>query len=410
MSILSILLRASVGAILGAAIVSPTYAQVGAPLTLPEALARAEAQAPALTQASAGVAAAKGRQRQAGVAPNPEVRLEVENFAGSGLYSGLDQSETTFAVGQTIELGGKREARISAGAAGVTVAEIQAAVARAELVMTLKRGFSNALAAQEQVELARTAVARAQDLLRVSQTLVDAGREPPLRALRAKAAAAEAEAELERLIAEDKAARGALGALLGDTFAPASVSGRLEDIVQVGPLVDPTKTLNVRLAEAEANAARAAYSLERTAASVDLDVELGVRSIRESDDTALVFGASIPIPIFNQNQGAISAASADVNAANARRLQALADAVREIREAESALAAAESRVKTLESTAQPAAAEALSLARSGFEAGRFSLLDVLDAEEAFASAQSSLIDAKRDRANAAAALDRAQAN
>jgi cobalt-zinc-cadmium efflux system outer membrane protein len=78
-------------------------------------------------------------------------------------------------------------------------------------------------------------------------------------------------------------------------------------------------------------------------------------------------------------------------------------------EADSQLRAAQSRVTTLETSAVPAANEALDLARSGFEAGRFTLLDVLDAEAAFASAQSSLIDARRDRAIAAAALSRAVA-
>ena len=98
-----------------------------------------------------------------------------------------------------------------------------------------------------------------------------------------------------------------------------------------------------------------------------------------------------------------------MNAANDRRLRALAEAVGGINEDDSLLRAAQARVTTLETSAVPAANEALELARAGFEAGRFTLLDVLDAEEPFASAQSALIDARRDRANAAAALSRAVA-
>jgi len=403
------LLRAVAGAALVMSLAGPALAQAGSILTLPEALARAEAQAPALAEAKAAVDAARGRTQQAGVIPNPEARLEVENFSGSGLYSGLDQAETTLAIGQTIEMGGKRESRIAAGNAEVVAAETRQTIARADLNLEVRRLFANALASREQVALAQGALDRARDLSRVAQTLVDAGREPPLRALRARSAAAEAEAELQRISAEDSGARAALAALLGDTVAPIAIVGTFEALTDTPRLVDPTETLDVRLALAEAESARAVVSRERASAATDITVELGAKRFEDSRDTAVVFGLSMPIPIFDRNQGNIAAASADVNAANARRLRALAEAVRGMNEADSLLRAAQARVTTLETSAVPAANEALELARAGFEAGRFTLLDVLDAEEAFASAQSALIDARRDRANAAAALSRAVA-
>ncbi|MDZ4762633.1 MAG: TolC family protein [Alphaproteobacteria bacterium] len=402
--------RALIGAALAASFISTARAQSPGPITLSEALTRAEAQAPAIAEAKAAVDAARGRTRQAGLGPNPEARLEVENFSGSGLYSGLDFAETTLSFSQTIELGGKRRSRIAAGQAEGVAAETRLAIARADLNVTVRRLFAAALAAREQVALATAARDRAQDLARVAQTLVDVGREPPLRSLRAKAAAAEAEAELSRVKAEDNAARSALAAVLGDTVLPSQVVGTFESLPGSPKLIDPTETLDVRLAEAEAEAARAAVLRERSVAATDLTVELGARQFEDSRDTAVVFGVSAPIPIFNGNQGNIEAASAEVRGANARRLQALANSVQRMRESDGLLVAAQARVTTLETAAVPAAAEALSLARAGFEAGRFTLLDVLDAENAFASAQSALIDAQRDRADAAAALARAIAN
>lgn len=401
--------RAVAGAALALSLTSPAWAQAGGVLTLPEALARAESQAPALAAAKAAVDAARGRTEQAGYMPNPEARLEVENFSGSGLYSGLDLAETTLAIGQTIEMGGKRETRIAAGNAEIVAAETRQTIARADLNLEVRRLFAIALASREQVALAQGALDRARDLAKVAQTLVDAGREPPLRALRARSAAAEAEAEFQRVSAEDGSARSALAALLGDTVAPTAVVGTFEALTETPKLVDPTETLDVRLALAEAESARAIVSRERAAAATDITAELGVKRFEDSRDTAVVFGLSMPIPIFDRNQGNIAAASADVSAANARRLQALAEAVRRMNEADSLLRAAQARVTTLEASAVPAANEALQLARAGFEAGRFTLLDVLDAEAAFASAQSALIDARRDRANAAAALSRAVA-
>ena len=81
------------------------------PVTLAEALARASSTSPIITAAEADVAAAQGRAQQAGFRPNPELDLEVENFAGTGGFSGVNDAETTLAIGQRFELGGKRTAR-----------------------------------------------------------------------------------------------------------------------------------------------------------------------------------------------------------------------------------------------------------------------------------------------------------
>ncbi|OYW97506.1 MAG: hypothetical protein B7Z15_23085, partial [Rhizobiales bacterium 32-66-8] len=217
--VLAGLSRAVAGVALMISLAGPAWAQSGSVLTLPEALARAEAQAPALAEAKAAVDAARGRTQQAGFSPNPEARLEVENFSGSGLYTGLDLAETTLAIGQTIEMGGKRESRIAAGNAEIVAAETRQIIARADLGLEVRRLFAIALASREQVALAQGALDRARDLAKVAQTLVDTGREPPLRALRARSAAAEAEAELQRVASEDSSARAALAALLGDTVA-----------------------------------------------------------------------------------------------------------------------------------------------------------------------------------------------
>ena len=65
--------------------------------------------------------------------PNPEISLEVDNIAGSGAFSGLSATEYTLAVGQRIELGGKRGARIEAAQAQAQLADLRAGLASAEL-------------------------------------------------------------------------------------------------------------------------------------------------------------------------------------------------------------------------------------------------------------------------------------
>ena len=98
-------------------------------LTLGEALARsgvvaasdADIQGPVLNPRIAGPLAdtetARALVGQARLRPNPEVSFEAENIAGTGAFSGLRATEYTLAVGQRLELGGKRGARVRAAEA-----------------------------------------------------------------------------------------------------------------------------------------------------------------------------------------------------------------------------------------------------------------------------------------------------
>ena len=110
--------------------------------------------------------------------------------------------------------------------------------------------------------------------------------------------------------------------------------------------------------------------------------------------------------MFDRNQGNIAAANADRTGAEARRNAALAAAIRRTRDAQAALRTAEARLTFLQTRAEPEAIEAVRIAREGFAAGRFTLLDVLDAEDALNTLQSDLITAELERSQALAALTR----
>ena len=76
-------------------------------LTLPQALQRALAANPRLTEADREVGMAAGRRLQAGAIPNPEISFELDNAFGTGDLRGLTSAETTLQLSQLIELGGK---------------------------------------------------------------------------------------------------------------------------------------------------------------------------------------------------------------------------------------------------------------------------------------------------------------
>lgn len=373
-------------------------------LTLPLALEEAAARSPAIAAARAEVAAAEARARQAGYRANPELSVEVENFGGTGEVRGLRSSETTVAVSQRLDFAGRRAARIAAARADLAIARLRLVVAGADLAQSVREQFAQSVAARERLEQADERVEWARELARIAGILVDAGREPPLRGLRARSALAQALAEQEAARAEELAARTTLASLLG---ASVPVGGVIGSTVDLRPApVDVGRSLEVRLAEAERAAAAAQLEVQLAERRLDPAVGAGVRHIRETGDFGLVAGVSVPLRIFDRNQGNIAAARQALAAAESRRALALAGVTARGRNAIAAVEAAGRRVEALERNALPEAREALRLAELAYAEGKVSLLELLDARNAYTEAQAALTEARLALALATAELGR----
>ena len=391
----------------GPAVAMPRDGTVPTNLTLPQALAEAEASSPVIQAALARASAAQARVRQAGYRANPELSVEVENFAGTGDYSGARGLETTVAVNQRLDVGGRRRARVSVARAELAAEELRLAIARADLGRQVREQFARAVTARDKLRITEENATRATELARIAGQLVEAGREPPLRAIRARSAAAQAQAELEGARADEIASRRTLGALFGSTTPPESVTGSVIDL-EPRP-IDPEQSLDVRLADLELAVAEAEVGQQVAQRSLDPAVGVGVRQFRGSGDIALVGGVSMPIPVFDRNQGNIAAARANVTDFQARRANVLATVTVRARNAIAAVESAEARVRALEGAAVPEAFEALRLTQLSYREGRAALLELLDAQNAYRSAELALIDARLALALATAELGRVAA-
>jgi outer membrane protein, heavy metal efflux system len=382
----------------------PTSAE---PLTLADALRQGLLSSPRVPLAKARADAAEARARQAGVSPNPEFSIEVENFAGSGAFQGLRSSETTLAVNQRFELGGKRTARIEVAQAERDFAFLTFKSVLADLQRDIRNAHASMRAAEDRALLARDNVGAALELLRTAKLLVDVGRDPPLRALRAEAQLAEANAEQARTFGELLAARQLLATLTGGSDGELSASDGLEDT----PVNFPAdfETLDIRLALSERAAALARVRLARAEAVPDVTGSVGVRRIADGGATAFVAGISIPLPVRNRNGGNIEAAQSESLAAESGLALARLDAHRARYESRMQLDAASARYDALAGPSMAQAEEAKRLAKIGYSAGKFSHFDLIDAQNALNQAKLNLIEARLDRARALAALIRANA-
>jgi cobalt-zinc-cadmium efflux system outer membrane protein len=370
--------------------------------------AQAQATAPRLAEARANVARAEGLARQAGARPNPTLEFEVENFSGSGPFRGTSLSESTARIGQTLELGGKRSARVAAGRAEIEAARAQARRVEAEYAFDLAAAYAEAEASDRRLQLARETLTLAEEDARIASALVDAGREAELRRLQAQAAVQAARATVEEAQAARATAFGTLTALAGAAAPITSIAASLLDsAAPIFAAANPaaTATTAYLAAQLEREAAARRLTTERRRAAPDVTVSVGVRRFEEDDATAMVAGVSVPLPLFDRNRGNIAAARAEASAADARLNAARLEAEAAVRTSAARRAAAESRLAAArhgETTAQ----EAYRLARLGYEAGRLPLAELVAARRALAEARDQTIAAAVERISAQAAMAR----
>lgn len=361
--------------------------------------------APAAAEADANLAAAEGRLAQAGVRPNPELGLEVENILGRGPFQGVDGAETTLTVSQDLELWGRRGARVGVAQSEREAARWRRDASRLQVAAALAVAYAEAEAAQRRYALAEEALELAVADARAALILVEEGREPLLRGIQGESEAAAARAALDEARAERDAAFAELTALAGGQTPLTSVESSLLDrspTASVGQAADAPAVLAL---VAERDAAQARVRVETARGRPDVRASVGVRRFEAEDATALTAGVSLQLPLFDRNRGGVSAAEAEVRAAEARLRGARLDADADWRAAAARRDAAASRVVAADA-AVTAATEAYRLTRIGFEAGRLSQLELRSTRSGLVQTRDVAIAARLMRARAEAELAR----
>ena len=385
-------------------------AAAGPPLTLDRALALALAHNPELEAAAEEVRAREAETVQAGLRPNPALELELENLAGSGEYSGTAAAETTLSIRQAIELGGKRNHRRRAAEAETALARNHGEIARVDLRARTTGRFIAVLSAQARLQLADELA----DLARRGQARVeertDAGKAPATEKLRARILVAELEIARAREAHILAAQRQNLAALLDGRIEVGPVAGELNRLPHLPALaeLEPLLAQSPQLVqwEAQGQQREEALALEESRRLPDLELGIGIRHFQDTDDHALVAGLSIPLPLFDRNQGAVAAARSRREQVRAEQRNAALQARAALVEAWRRMSAAHEEAEALRDRVLPAAEEALSAAEYGYRAGKFALLDVLDAQRTLIETRQSHLAALAGFHQAVAELER----
>lgn len=355
------------------------------PLSLKKALSLGVLQNPELTAFSWEIRSAETRAAQAGLSPNPEIEISVENFGGKNDQAGFKGAETTLQVNQTIELGGKRLKRKEAAKPETELAAWDYESKRLDLYAEISTAFWNVFAAQEHLGIIRELARLSDETYTAVVERVKAGKVPPVESVQAEIFLTTARIELEQARHSLEAARKRLAATWGSTNpAFETVTGRMEITDPLPPLQEFEKGIaknpDVARWSTEIANKSAGIVLKDAEAIPDLTIGAGSRYSHETEETALVMAISLPIPIFNRNQGereearhGLSKAKEEKRAAEFKALTALGQAYQE-------LSAAFLSASSLRKVAVPAAETAFKSTFEGYREGKFSYPLVLEAQ------------------------------
>lgn len=365
------------------------------PLTLEQAIDMALASNPSLRSATRAIGIADGAVLQAGTRPNPELSISSEG-------TNRNTRTETAQLSQVFELGGKRSARIAVAQQERHIALGQVDIRRADLRADVIAAYMEALTAQERLALAQASVDLAHKSTDVTSRRVAAGKVSPVEQTRSTVAEASAQLELNQANADLVLAKRRLTALWGATEPlvqelqePQAESVRLPAWSDLqARLVDAPQ---LRVAQSMVVGREAQVTLERAQRIPDVTLSLGSQREREVGRTQGVVGISVPIPLFNRNQGNLLSALRRADQARddleAERLglnQALADAYQRAE-------VATSQVEALRERIVPAAQSAYDAAVTGFELGKFGFTDVLDAQRTLFQSRTQYLRALADR-------------
>ncbi len=203
-------------------------------LTLRIALSAAILQNPRLQAAAWQPRLAEAHRLQAGLSPNPEVGIELENFAGSGDFSGTDALETTLVLSQLIELGGKRDLRVQVAEGAWSVSALDHEAERLDVLTETAARYVRVLELQQRVEFAERARSLAEESRSVIERRVEAGDVSPIDEIKARLESESARIAAERLKRELNAARRELSAMWDETEPTFElVLGSLDEVLDV---------------------------------------------------------------------------------------------------------------------------------------------------------------------------------
>lgn len=368
-------------------------------LTLQDAVQLALQYNPELASFDKEIRALEGATLQAGLLRNPDLSVNVDNVGNMGTGNGqrvgappgttlketVEQQDLIVRISQLVELGGKRTARVNAASLGQELAIKDYEAKRLDIIARAANAFIEVLAGQEQFQLAEESQRLAQRVVDTVKRRVQAGKVPPIEETKVGVAFSTTRIALVQAQRDLEAARKRLALLWGQSSPEfAKVLGNLESQVTAPTFEALTeRVLSSPMADRAKKGIehrKALLEVEQTRRVPDITVAGGMIKHWESGGTTGIVGISMPLQLFDRNQGNLREANQRLNKALDEQAATDLRLRTELAQAYEALSAAQTEIVILRNEVLPAATSAFEVTNKGYELGKFSFLEVLDAQ------------------------------
>jgi len=369
-------------------LVAPPSAAAQAPasvtrLTREDAVALALRGSPTLRAKGLEVRASQANEVTAGLRPNPTASYAADQLGGR-----TTDPQYTVSVGQTIETGGKRERRVASARAATRVVGYELDDVRRQVVALVKKAFTDVLVAQATLALAQENLKSIDEVERLQRLRAERGDISELELLRIQVQ----RFAFERDASDARLAIAAAKITLRQVVGGSGVDSQFEvvgdlDFREIVPSRDDLyrRALDNRpdLRAAEATRARARADNDLAHANAWWDVTPQISYQRIGPDNTIGVGVSVPLRIFDRNQGEIARTRAEIDRTDALREVARAQVLADVDGALSVLTIQRERVVVLRGTYLPKAQQARDTVGFAYQRGGVSLLDFLDAQRTY---------------------------
>ena len=336
--------------------------------------------------------------------PNPDIGSEIENFAGSGDRNSFDQTETTLALSQLIELGGKRMKRRALANTQRDLAAWDYEAKRLDVLSNVTAAFVEVLADQTRLKLAEETVSLANTIHQSVISRVLAGKVSPLEQSKSRVELARTRLVKAKIRHELITARQKLVATWG-SIAPQfhKATGDLETVrtpPSLASLVDRLSN-NPDLARwpAEMSLRRKALKVAKAGTIPDITLSAGVRRFANENEFAGVASFSIPLFVFDNKQTGVQEAEIGLTQAMQNQKAVMVVVRMELVDTYQRLQMAFVEIEAIRNEVLPSAKTAFDAATEAYQLGKIGAIDLLDA-------QRTLFQTRREQIEALAAFHR----
>jgi cobalt-zinc-cadmium efflux system outer membrane protein len=291
----------------------PVPGPTGQPLTLADLQRVAVTNSPTIKQAVHDIQSARGALIQAGLHPNPTVGYESDN-----VNTALSAGYQGFFVEQVIKTAGKLTLAQDAALMDVLNSEVALRRAQSDLATRVRSGYFAVLVAQENTRVSHGLALLTDRTYRAQVELLKLGRAAAYEPLQLQVLALQARDNLVAARNRYVSAWKQLAADLGmPGMPPTELAGRASmqiPLYAYDAVLAHVLARHTDIITAQNSLARARFNLQlaRVTPIPDVDARVVVQKDYTTPPNALTYGVqlSIPVPVWDRNQGNIFQAQA----------------------------------------------------------------------------------------------------